>query len=63
MASFYYSEGVYTKAATIENDELDFSKPQMFKQPKGFFKVHDPTPIRVGENKVMVPKRGFFKSH
>jgi hypothetical protein len=62
MASFYFSEGVYTKATVIENDELETPKPQMFRQPKGFFKVHDPTPLRMGENRVMVPKKGFFKS-
>ena len=62
MASFYFSEGVYTKATVIENDEMDFSKPQMFKQPKGFFKTHDATPFQVGESKYIVPKKGFFKS-
>ena len=50
------------KKAVIENDELEAPKPRMFRQQKGFFKVHDPTPIRLGENKVMVPKKGFFKS-
>jgi hypothetical protein len=62
MASFYFSEGVYTKASVIENDELEVPKPQMFKQPRGFFRTHDPTPLRLGEDKVLVPKKGFFKT-
>ena len=62
MASFYFSEGVYTRSEIIENDEMGFSKPQIFKKPNGFFKTKDLVPLRLGEDKVIVPKRGFFKT-
>jgi len=62
MASFYFSEGVYHKSNIIENDEAEMPKPQMFRKPGGFFKTQGLAPLSLGDNKYVVPKKGFFKS-
>ena len=62
MASFYFSEGVYARTNVIENDEFEAPKPQTFRKPGGFFKTKDLVPLKIGEDKYVVPKRGFFKT-
>lgn len=57
MASFYYSEGVYTKTNIIDNEE-PAPKQKMFSKPKGFFNTRH---IQIGENKI-VPQKSFFKT-
>lgn len=61
MASFYFSEGAYVRTNMIEDDEAAPS-PTIFKQPRGFFKSHNPTPLGLGDGKYAVPSRGFFKT-
>jgi hypothetical protein len=61
MASFYFSEGAYVRTNIIEDDEAA-PKPTIFKQPRGFFKNHNPTPLGLGDGKYAVPSRGFFKT-